>query len=88
MSFIKVSLVQPKFEGWDFDRNLAKCEKMVKKVLVDKPDLICLPELFPGRILKHSDFLWNLEVPIFFGHTDKEIVPGDARVVDEYIDTS
>ena len=66
---LRVALIQPNFEGWNFDLRFKKCEKLVKIALEDNPDIICLPELFPGRILKHSKMLWNLNVPIFFGHS-------------------
>ena len=66
---LRVAIVQPEFDGWNFDLRFKKCEKLVKIAVLQKPDLICLPELFPGRILKHSKMLWNLDIPIFFGHS-------------------
>jgi len=66
---VRVTIVQPLFDSWEFETRLKKCERLVSIALKNKADFICLPELFPGRILKHSEMLWNLDTPIFFGHS-------------------
>jgi predicted amidohydrolase len=66
---IRISIIQPEFKGWDFEYNIRKCEELISNVVPQNPDIICLPELFPGRSLFNSNYLWNLNIPIFFGHS-------------------
>jgi len=47
---VKIGIVQPVVHDWDWGRRSEYASELIMRLKHQRPDIICLPELFPGRV--------------------------------------